>query len=164
MHCSFGSLIILYIFIFKEVKRLEKQSEMQGVVTSTHAKKFKVESKVTTATAIILVTFGTCFAPVILLTFFNSIVGRATYSTGVIMYWCWFFGLLNSLLNPLVVCRQLTVLRRSVSVILCFWKYASQISPLRVSHFQNFDFTKSRVSQVNVSPKNMNYCLNDLQC
>lgn len=145
--------ILMYVFIFKEVKRLEKQSEIQNVATSSDARKFKVESKVTTATAIILVTFGTCFAPVTLLSFFNGIVGKATYFTGVIMYWCWFFGLLNSLLNPLVVCRQLTVLRRSVLVILCFWKYARQISPQRISNFQNLDFRKSRISRVTVSPK-----------
>ena len=149
----FIGTILLYVFIFKEVKRLEKQSEMQNVVSSSDTRKFKVESKVTTATAIILFTFGTCFAPVTLLTFFNSIFGEATYFTGVILYWCWFFGLLNSLLNPLVVCRQLTVLRRSVSAILCFWKYASQISPQRISNFQNLDFTRSRVSRVTVPPK-----------
>ena len=150
----FVGTIIIYVRIFKEVKRIEKQSTNQDISSESSSKAFKKESKVTKATAIILITFVTCFAPVILMTFCNSIINRTTYFSGLALYWCWFLGLLNSFCNPLVVCRQLTILRRPVTNIVFWWKAKRQISPPRISQFQNMDITRSAITNVDVRPGN----------
>ena len=125
----FIGTIAVYIRIYGEVKRIEKLTASQVVVSESNDKHLKTESKVTKATAIILFTFAMCFAPNILLSLSTSIIGKATYFTDLALYWIFFLTLSNSFLNPLVVCRQLTTLRRSVTDFLCFWKRPSQISP-----------------------------------
>lgn len=145
---SLVATIIIYALIFKEVKRIENMSICKDVVTSPNDGKFQSESKVSKATAIILVVFVTCFGPLILLNFSTTVMGRTTYSAHVALYWCWFLALVNSFLNPFVICRQLTVLRRPVTNILCFWKQTRTITPQRVSTFQDEDLTKSCVSRV----------------
>ena len=150
----FVGTIIIYMRIFKEVKRIEKQSTNQDIPYESNSRAFKKESKVTKATAIILITFVTCFAPVILITFCNSIINTTSYFSGVALYWCWFLGLLNSFFNPLVVCRQPTILRRPVANIVFWWKAKRQIYPPRISQFQNMDITRSVITNVNVRPAN----------
>ena len=140
--------VIIYALILKEVKRMENMSICKDVATSSKDGKFQSESKVSKATAIILVAFVTCFGPLILLNFSTTVMGRTTYSADVALYWCWFLALVNSFLNPLVICRQLTVLRRPVTNILCFWKQKRRITPQRVTAFQNEDITKGSVTRV----------------
>eukprot|EP00112_Aurelia_sp_Birch-Aquarium-sp1_P022859 Seg6591.1 transcript_id=Seg6591.1/GoldUCD/mRNA.D3Y31 product="Trace amine-associated receptor 1" protein_id=Seg6591.1/GoldUCD/D3Y31 len=144
--------IVSYGKIFKEVKRIEKQIACQGVVMSADDIKFKSESKVSKATVIILFTFLTCFAPGSVLTFCNSIAGETTYIADVLIYWFWVLALLNSFLNLLVICRQLSVFRRSLVNFLCFWKSMDQIVPHRISQFQDIDGTRKRISRVTIMP------------
>lgn len=125
----FVATIAVYIRIFREVKRMEKQSASQVVVSESNDTPFKTESKVAKATAIILFTFAMCFAPNILLSLCTAIMGKTTYFADLTLYWFLFLTLINSSLNPLVVCRQLSILRRSVIDLICFWKRTRQISP-----------------------------------
>ena len=90
------------------------------------------------------------FTPGVGLTFINAVIGKTTYLTDVLLYWFWLLVLLSSFCNPLVICRQLSTLRKPVTEMLFFWKVKRQISPQGASQPQlgQADFKRSRTSIV----------------
>lgn len=125
----FLGTLVIYFRIFKEVRRIEKQPVLQSVADASNDANVTLESKVAKATVIILSTFVLCFAPGVGLTFITAVIGGTTYLTDVLLYWVWLLALLNSFFNPLVICRQLSALRKPVTDMIFFWKFNRRISP-----------------------------------
>lgn len=145
--------VVIYLRILKEVRRIEKHSVIAVSVSSDV--KFKSESKVTKVTAMILCTFGICFGPMVILSSCMAIIDKSIYSIDITLYWFWALALLNSFFNPVVICRQLSALRKSVAKLICFWKNTNQIMPHGTYQFQGADIARSRVSHVAITPKEM---------
>ena len=114
----FSITITCYIRIFQKVRSIEKEIATQQTASTDHGNKIKSESKVAKATLIILVAVVACYLPGLSLHFYFAFFGEAAKSSSKTHYWVWLVGLLSSFVNPLIACRQLTVLRRPVIGIL----------------------------------------------
>ena len=109
----FSMTILCYILIFKEVRKIEKEMMKNQTASHEDRKKIKSESKVAKATAIILAAFVICFTPILFFNFSVAFIKENVTSLSIAQYWGWLLVLSNSFLNPFIVCRQLTVLRKS---------------------------------------------------
>ena len=107
-----------YARIFREVKRIEKDMKSQQVFCSEEQRRINSESKVAKATSIILVAVVTCYTPLLFLEFYIAFIGKQTTAVTVALYWGWFLALTSSFINPLIACRQLSVLKRNVLALL----------------------------------------------
>jgi len=114
----FTMTILCYIFIFKEVRKIEREMMKNQTASREDRKKIKSESKVAKATAIILIAFVVCYTPILFIHFYVALIGTKTASLSIALYWGWFLSLLNSFVNPFIAFRQLTVLRRPVIAML----------------------------------------------
>ena len=127
-HGTVGSLsltlyfatMICYIRMFKEVRRIEREMMTHQTASYEDRKKIKSESKVAKATLIILVAVVICYSPGLFLHFYVAVSGKKKTSFSIANYWAWLLAMLNSFVNPLIACRQLTVLRRPVIGLLLF--------------------------------------------
>ena len=135
-HSIVGSLWVIFLFttvicyvrIFCEVRRIEKDMMINQTASCDDRKKIKSESKVARATLTILVVVLTCYSPGICIHFYFALFRESPKPSSLGYYWVWLLTTLNSFLNPLIACRQLTVLRRPVKEILlaifpCFKKH-----------------------------------------
>ena len=110
--------IFCYARIFREVKRMEKEMKSQQVFCSEEQRRMHSESKVARATSIILIAVVTCYTPLIFLEFYLAFIGKQTTFISVALYWGWFLALTSSFINPLIACRQLSILKRNVLALL----------------------------------------------
>ena len=86
----------------------------QQVLSSEDRKKARSESKVAKATTILLLSVVICYSPLLFLELYVAFVNKNSELTGTVLYWAWLLALLNSSINPLIACRQLTILRKAV--------------------------------------------------
>lgn len=121
---SFAVTVLSYLLIFREVRKIENAMIKHQTASREDRKKIRSESKVAKATAIILLAVVTCYTPMLFIEFYVAFIGSQTESFSIALYWAWFLAFSNSFINPLIVCRQLTALRRAVKEILfclCPW-------------------------------------------
>eukprot|EP00112_Aurelia_sp_Birch-Aquarium-sp1_P020497 Seg5299.2 transcript_id=Seg5299.2/GoldUCD/mRNA.D3Y31 product=Rhodopsin protein_id=Seg5299.2/GoldUCD/D3Y31 len=110
--------IFCYARIFREVKRIEKEMKSMQVFCSGEQRRMHSESKVARATSIILLAVVICYTPLIFLEFYLAFIGKQTTFISVALYWGWFLALTSSFINPLIACRQLSVLKRNILALL----------------------------------------------
>ena len=121
-----GSLVVIllavtatcYCRIFREVRRIELEMMTHQTASFEERRKIQSESKVAKATVIILLAVVACYSPMLFLDLSFALVGEQTTSFAIALYWAWLLALVNSFVNPMIACRQLTVLRRPVVRIL----------------------------------------------
>ena len=142
--------IFCYFRVFKEVRSLEKQMQELQIHSYEERKKVRSESKVAKATAIILITVVICYTPLLFLEFYVIFFGRQTTFTAHALYWTWLLAMLSSLANPLISCRQLSVLRNAVkSQFRWLWRKQA-VSPNDASRSR---FSKTSQTDFNMSKK-----------
>lgn len=138
--------IICYILIFREVRRIEREMMKHQTASYEDRKKIRSESKVAKATVIILLAVVTFYTPALLLDFYIVIVGEHSTSSSIALYWAWFLVLINSFVNPLIACRQLSVLRRPVKLML--YRMLPCFKGMEITPVMNMtSFAMSRTSQ-----------------
>ena len=142
--------IICYILIFREVRRIEREMMKNQTASRDDRKKIRSESKVAKATVIILLAVVIFYSPALLLDFYVVFVGVHSTSSSIALYWAWFLVLINSFVNPLIACRQLSVLRRPVKLMLyrmvpCF--KGREVTPV----MKMTSFAMSRTSQTEIN-------------
>ena len=116
----FAMTIICYILIFKQVRKVEREMMKNQTASLEDRKKIKSESKVAKATAIILAAFVVCFTPILFFNFSVAFTRKQTTALSIAQYWGWLLALSNSFINPFIVCRQLTVLKKPVIEMLSY--------------------------------------------
>ena len=108
--------IICYARIIREVKRME--ASMNNMLRTVD-ENFKIESKITKATAVIVGVIVLSFLPSLVMTIWDMVVPDD--KRGIVFvyanYTSWIFALLNSFINPIISCTQLSVLRNAVQNI-----------------------------------------------
>ena len=127
--------IICYTRIIREVKRME--ATMNNMLRTVD-ENFKIESKITKATAMIVGVIVLSFLPSLVMTIWDMVVSDD--KKGIVFvyanYTSWIFALLNSFLNPIISCTQLSVLRNAVQDILkaicCKHRVKPQLSGVNV--------------------------------
>ena len=145
---AFVVTVTSYVLIFRKVRKIEDEIMKNQTASREDRKKIRSESKVAKATAIIVAAVVTCYTPMLFIEFYIVFIGKQTFGFSIALFCAWFLSLSNSFFNPLIACRQLTVLRRSVKEILsklfpCV--KASEVSPNITS------FALSRTSQTDIN-------------
>ena len=109
--------IICYVRIIREVKRIE--SSMKNMLRAVD-ENFKIESKITKATAVIVGVIVLSFLPTFIMTIWDMAVPNDKQGSffAYANYTSWILALLNSCINPIISCTQLSVLRNAVRDIL----------------------------------------------
>ncbi len=105
--------IFVHLKVFREVRRIEKDIANQQV-SREERRKVKSNSKVAKTTTLILLSVVTCYAPLLLHQFYSVFYDASTQFLDDSLYWVWMLALVNSSINPLVTCSQLSFLRKVV--------------------------------------------------
>ena len=119
---TFSSVdMFCYFKIYVQIKRIEKQIGIQAKIsTEANTSRPKSESKVARVTAAILLTVLICYTPLFGCFLYASFTGEKSRESHYFLYWSALLALLNSFMNPVISCMQLSVIRKAV-----FWRDSS---------------------------------------
>ena len=108
--------IFCYLRIYLQTKRIEMQIAIiqTKAFSGGNARRPKSESKVAQVTGMILLNVFLCYIPLLGCFLYEAFTGEMSRGSHHILYWAALPALLNSLLNPVISCMQLSVIRNAV--------------------------------------------------
>ena len=107
--------IFCHYKIYLKTKKIEKKITNQAKSSSrVRVNRPKSESKVARVTAALMMSVFVCYGPLLGSSLYGSLPGEKAPESYYFLYWSWLFSLVNSIINPLIACTQLSVIRRTV--------------------------------------------------
>ena len=101
------------IKIFRRIKQIKQ--EIQEQKRNIWGRKgTKSDSKIVRVTVMIVTSLLICYTPFATVLVYIILDGKRTTALSVSWYWGWLLSLLNSSINPVITCSQLTVIRKAV--------------------------------------------------
>ena len=127
---TFSSVnVFCYYKIYVETRKVEKEIANQARLSGEdEINRPKPESKVARVTAAIMINVFVCYSPLLGSSLYGSVQGEKVHESHYFRYWAWLLVSLNSFINPLIACTQLSVIRKAVFIrIRLFGNSVSQV-------------------------------------
>ena len=117
--------------IYVETRKIEKEIANQTrYAGGDEVNRPKPESKVARVTTAIMLNVFVCYSLQLGSSLYGSVQGEKVPESYYFLYWARLFALLNSFINPLIACTQLSVIRRAVfRRVRLFGNSVSQVQP-----------------------------------
>ena len=110
--------LFCYMKIFRRIKKIGQ--DIQGQKRDLCDGRNTIpDSKIVQVTLMIITSLLICYAPFTVVLVYVIVDIKRTTFLSITWYWAWCLTVVNSAINPLITCSQLSVIRKFIASILC---------------------------------------------